>query len=63
MHDDVRAVDESSHCRGVTDISAELLDRRLQLAIVQRHDVECADVVAVVEQATGEMEAEKAGPA
>ena len=45
------------------DVAAHLLDTALELAIVERRDVERAHAAAVGEHAAREVEPEEAGPA
>jgi hypothetical protein len=60
VHDHVRARDEVSDAVPVADVAAQLLDRPLELRVVERDDVEGAHVVPVGEQAPRQMKAEEA---
>ena len=62
VHDHVRAVDERAHVALGADVAAHLLDAALELAVVERRDVERPHGAAVGEHAAREMEPEEAGP-
>ena len=47
----------------VANVAAKLLDRALELRVVQRRHVERAHADTLGREATGEMEPEEAGPA
>jgi hypothetical protein len=63
VDDDFRSRYELPHPLGVADVPAQLADRVLELRVVERSDVERADVVPVCEQAPRKMQAEEARPA
>ena len=63
MDDDVGPRDERAHVALGADVAAHLLDAALELAVVERRDIERADRAAVGEHAAREVEPEEAGPA
>ena len=60
---DVGAVDERPRVALGADVAAHLLDPALELAVVERRDVERAHGAAVGEHAPREVQPEEAGPA
>ena len=60
VHEHVRASDEPGRVAPVADVAAQLLDRALELGLVERGRVERAHGVAVGQQPAGEVQAEKA---
>ena len=63
MHHDVRLSHEPANVAAVADVASELLDRALELGVVERHDVECPDVVTVGEEPPREVKPQKPGAA
>ena len=63
MNDDVGPRDERPDIGLGPDVAAHLLDAALELAVVERGNVERADAAAVGEHAAREMEPQEAGPA
>ena len=60
VHDDVSAGAEPARPFGVADVASLLVHRALELGVVQRHDVQRADLVTLGEQPPREVQAEKA---
>ena len=60
MDDDVGTGDELAHPVAIADVAAQLLHGALELGIVERHDVERADLMAVCEQPSRQVQAEEA---
>src|SRR5436305_2102384 len=57
---DVSAGAEPARPFGVADVASLLVHRALELGVVQRHDVQRADLVTLGEQPPREVQAEKA---
>src|SRR2546423_1389787 len=60
VNDDIGAGDERADLIRVANVAAELLDRLLELGIVERHNVQRPDLVPVGEQPPREVQAEEA---
>ena len=63
MDEDVGARREPSGVGGHADVALELLDPAREPCVVERDEVESADLMAVGDEPTREMEAEEAGAA
>ena len=60
MDEHVGAVHEPRRIGGIADVAAQFLDRALELGVIERSDVERADLAAVPSETAGEVQTEEA---